>query len=54
MTKVKNLCITYDAPDDMVKKGREEKPADKLTLGVKKQDAAVYGASQGKMTSGTC
>lgn len=51
--KGENLCITYDAPDDMVKKGREEKPADKLTLGVKKQDAAVYGASQGKMTSGT-
>ena len=51
--KGENLCITYDAPDDMVQKGREEKPADKLTLGVKKQDAAVYGASQGKMTSGT-
>lgn len=51
--KGENLCITYDAPDDMVKKGREEKPADKLTLGVKKQDAAIYGASQGKMTSGT-
>ena len=51
--KGENLCITYDAPDDMVKKGREEKPADKLSLGVKKQDAAVYGASQGKMTSGT-
>ena len=51
--KGENLCITYDAPDNMVQKGREEKPADKLTLGVKKQDAAVYGASQGKMTSGT-
>lgn len=51
--KGENICITYDAPDDMVKKGREEKPADKLTLGVKKQDAAVYGASHGKMTSGT-
>ena len=51
--KGENLCITYDAPDDMVQKGREEKPADKLTLGVKKQDATVYGASQGKMTSGT-
>lgn len=51
--KGENLCITYDAPDDMVKKGRETKPADKLTLGVKKQDATVYGASQGKMTSGT-
>ena len=51
--KGENLCITYDAPDDMVQKGREEKPAEKLTLGVKKQDAAVYGASQGKMTSGT-
>ena len=51
--KGENLCITYDAPDDMVQKGREEKPADKLTLGVKKQDAAVYGASQGKITSGT-
>ena len=51
--KGENLCITYDAPDDMVKKGREEKPADKLTLGVKKQDATVYGASHGKMTSGT-
>ena len=25
--KGENLCITYDAPDDMVKKGREEKPA---------------------------
>ena len=22
--KGENLCITYDAPDDMVKKGREE------------------------------
>ena len=51
--KGENLCITYDAPDDMVKKGREEKPADKLTLGVKKQDATVYGASHGKMSSGT-
>lgn len=51
--KGENLCITYDAPDDMVKKGREEKPADRLTLGVKKQDATVYGASQGKMSSGT-
>ena len=51
--KGENLCITYDAPDDMVKKGREEKPADKLTLGIKKQDATVYGASQGKMSSGT-
>lgn len=51
--KGENLCITYDAPDDMVKKGREEKPADKLTLGVKKQDATIYGASHGKMSSGT-
>lgn len=51
--KGENLCITYDAPDDMVQKGREEKPADKLTLGIKKQDATIYGASHGKMTSGT-
>ena len=51
--KGENLCITYDAPDDMVQKGREEKPADKLTLGVKKQDATIYGASHGKMSSGT-
>lgn len=51
--KGENLCITYDAPDDMVQRGREAKPADKLTLGIKKQDATIYGASHGKMSSGT-
>ena len=46
--KGENLCITYDAPDDMVQKGREEKPADKLTLGVRNRMLPFMVLHRGK------